>query len=198
MIRPEHPRRLRYTLGASPPTLYDGVSIETAGGSPFGREVRQRYSYDSWPNQNTFRIPLHREGCHPRSRLSGKRVIITGASSGIGIETAEALAEARAEITLAVRNPDAGEEVAARLRISTGNPEIHVRRLDLADLHSVRAFSSAWSGPLHILVNNAGIMANPEGYQNHLSWRPVESTVSSVRFPTPSPSVFKGAALGYI
>jgi NAD(P)-dependent dehydrogenase (short-subunit alcohol dehydrogenase family) len=89
-------------------------------------------------------------------------VIITGASSGIGIETAEALAEARAEITLAVRNPDAGEEVAARLRISTGNPEIHVRRLDLADLHSVRAFSSAWSGPLHILVNNAGIMANPE------------------------------------
>lgn len=94
--------------------------------------------------------------------LSGQRVIITGASSGIGIETAEALAEARAEITLAVRNPDAGEEVAARLRISTGNPEIHVRRLDLADLHSVRAFASAWSGPLHILVNNAGIMANPE------------------------------------
>jgi hypothetical protein len=130
--------------------------------------------------------------------LSGRRVIITGASSGIGIETAEALAEARAEITLAVRNPHAGEEVAARLRISTGNPEIHVRRLDLADLHSVRAFASAWNGPLHILVNNAGIMANPEGYQNHLSWRPVESTVSSVRFPTPSPSVFKGAALGYI
>jgi NAD(P)-dependent dehydrogenase (short-subunit alcohol dehydrogenase family) len=60
-------------------------------------------------------------------------VIITGASSGIGIETAEALAEARAEITLAVRNPHAGEQVAARLRISTGNPEIHVRRLDLAD-----------------------------------------------------------------
>jgi NADPH:quinone reductase-like Zn-dependent oxidoreductase len=49
--------------------------------------------------------------------LSGRRVIITGASSGIGIETAEALAEAGAEITLAVRNPHAGEEVAARLRI---------------------------------------------------------------------------------
>jgi hypothetical protein len=62
--------------------------------------------------------------------LSGKRVIITGASSGIGIETDGALAEARAEITLAVRNPHAGEEVAARVRISTGNPEIHVRRLD--------------------------------------------------------------------
>jgi hypothetical protein len=94
--------------------------------------------------------------------LSGKRVIVTGASSGIGIETAEALSEARAAVTLAVRNPEAGEEVAARIRISTGNPEIHVRRLDLADLGSVRAFSSAWNGPLHILVNNAGIMANPE------------------------------------
>jgi hypothetical protein len=94
--------------------------------------------------------------------LSGRRVIITGASSGIGIETAEALAEAGAEITLAVRNPHAGEEVAARLRISTGNPEIHVSRLDLADLHSVRAFASGWSGPLHIIENNAGIMANPE------------------------------------
>lgn len=61
----------------------------------------------------------------------------TGASSGIGIETAEALAEARAEITLAVRNLHAGEEVAARFRMSTGNPEIQVRKLDLADLHSV-------------------------------------------------------------
>jgi NAD(P)-dependent dehydrogenase (short-subunit alcohol dehydrogenase family) len=94
--------------------------------------------------------------------LSRKRAIVTGASSGIGIETAEALAQAGAEVTLAVRQPNAGEEVAARIRTATGNPNVHVRELDLADLDSVRSFVSSWSGPLHILVNNAGIMANPE------------------------------------
>jgi NAD(P)-dependent dehydrogenase (short-subunit alcohol dehydrogenase family) len=141
------------------PDVYDAVSIATAGGSPV-------WNNDILMTLGPIRTPF---GFHSTAKdvirgvdLSGKRVIITGASSGIGIETAEALAEARAEITLAVRNPQAGEEVAARLRTSTGNPEIHVRRLNLADLHSVRAFASAWSGPLHILVNNAGIMANPE------------------------------------
>jgi NAD(P)-dependent dehydrogenase (short-subunit alcohol dehydrogenase family) len=94
--------------------------------------------------------------------LTGKRAIVTGASSGIGIETADALAQAGAEVTLAVRRPDAGEEVAQRIRQMTGNPKVHVAKLDLADLASVAAFVSAWSGPLHILVNNAGIMANPE------------------------------------
>jgi NAD(P)-dependent dehydrogenase (short-subunit alcohol dehydrogenase family) len=94
--------------------------------------------------------------------LSRKRAIVTGASSGIGIETAEALAQSGAEVTLAVRQPAAGEEVAARIRTATGNPNVHVRELDLADLDSVRSFVSSWSGPLHILVNNAGIMANPE------------------------------------
>jgi NAD(P)-dependent dehydrogenase (short-subunit alcohol dehydrogenase family) len=94
--------------------------------------------------------------------LSRKRAIVTGASSGIGIETAEALAQSGAEVTLAVRQPAAGEEVAARIRTATGNPNVHVRELDLADLDSVRSFVASWSGPLHILVNNAGIMANPE------------------------------------
>jgi NAD(P)-dependent dehydrogenase (short-subunit alcohol dehydrogenase family) len=94
--------------------------------------------------------------------LSRRRAIVTGASSGIGIETAEALAQSGAEVTLAVRQPAAGEEVAARIRTATGNPNVHVRELDLADLDSVRSFVASWSGPLHILVNNAGIMANPE------------------------------------
>ncbi len=94
--------------------------------------------------------------------LTEKRVIVTGASSGIGTETAEALAQAGAELTLAVRRHDAGREVAERIRASTGNPNVHVGELDLADLDSVRAFASSWTGPLHILVNNAGIMATPE------------------------------------
>jgi NAD(P)-dependent dehydrogenase (short-subunit alcohol dehydrogenase family) len=94
--------------------------------------------------------------------LTGKRAIVTGASSGIGIDTAEALASAGAEVTLAVRRPDAGEQIAPRIRQSTGNPKVHVAKLDLTDLDSIHAFASEWNGPLQILVNNAGIMANPE------------------------------------
>ncbi|MEV4175441.1 SDR family NAD(P)-dependent oxidoreductase [Nonomuraea sp. NPDC049709] len=94
--------------------------------------------------------------------LSGKRAVITGATSGIGVETARALAAIGAEVTLAVRRPDAGEQVAADLRTKTGNDAIHVARVDVADLASVNAFTAAWAGPLHILVNNAGIMMLPE------------------------------------
>ncbi len=65
--------------------------------------------------------------------LSAKRVIVTGASSGIGVETARALAGARAEVTLAVRNTDAGERTAADITATTGNSRLRVAPLDLAD-----------------------------------------------------------------
>jgi NAD(P)-dependent dehydrogenase (short-subunit alcohol dehydrogenase family) len=91
--------------------------------------------------------------------LSGKRAIVTGASSGIGVETARALADAGAAVTLAVRNTEAGERVGAEIRDGTGNRDINVGALDLSNLSSVDAFASAWSGPLDILVNNAGVMA---------------------------------------
>lgn len=94
--------------------------------------------------------------------LSGKRAIVTGAGSGIGVETARALAAAGAEVTLAVRRPDAGEQVAANLRTRTGNDAIHVAHLDVADLDSANTFAAGWHGPLHILINNAGIMMPPE------------------------------------
>ena len=87
--------------------------------------------------------------------LTGKRVVVTGGASGIGIPTSRALAKAGAEVTLAVRNPDAAQALAAEIGAN-------VRRLDLADLASVDAFTRGWDGPLHILVNNAGIMATPE------------------------------------
>jgi NAD(P)-dependent dehydrogenase (short-subunit alcohol dehydrogenase family) len=94
--------------------------------------------------------------------LSGKRAVITGASSGIGVETARALAGAGAAVTLAVRNIEAGERVAAEIRASTGNGDVTVGALELSDLSSVSAFVAAWSGPLDILVNNAGVMAIQE------------------------------------
>jgi len=94
--------------------------------------------------------------------LAGKNAVVTGGAAGIGLETSKALAEAGAAVTLAVRRPDAAEAVAAELRKQTGNNAITVMRLDIADLHSVREFTEAWTSPLHILINNAGIMATPE------------------------------------
>ncbi|MFJ9914953.1 SDR family NAD(P)-dependent oxidoreductase [Actinacidiphila glaucinigra] len=99
--------------------------------------------------------------------LTGRRALVTGASSGLGMETARALAGTGAEVTLAVRDEAAGDRVAKDITATTGNQEVHVARLDLADLASVTAFTTTWQGPLHILVNNAGVMACPEQYTEH-------------------------------
>lgn len=94
--------------------------------------------------------------------LSVKRAVVTGAASGIGLETARALASAGAEVTLAVRNMDAGKQAAEDIIKSTGNKKIHVAYLDLTNRSSIADFISSWSGALHILINNAGVMAMPE------------------------------------
>ncbi|MGW0799839.1 SDR family NAD(P)-dependent oxidoreductase [Streptomyces sp. NPDC002692] len=96
--------------------------------------------------------------------LTGRQAVVTGASSGIGAETARVLAATGAGVTLAVRDTVAGERVAKGITASTGNPDVRVAPLDLADPASVTAFTGAWQGPLHILVNNAGVMACPEQY----------------------------------
>ena len=89
--------------------------------------------------------------------LTGKRAIVTGASSGIGVETARALADAGARVTLAVRDVEAGDRVARDI-----GGAVDVKRLDLSDLASVESFVAAWQDPLHVLVNNAGVMAIQE------------------------------------
>jgi NAD(P)-dependent dehydrogenase (short-subunit alcohol dehydrogenase family) len=96
--------------------------------------------------------------------LHGRRAVVTGASSGIGVETARALAAAGADVTLAVRNTDAGSRVAARVEaeLPSGSGTLSVGQLDLADRSSIEAFAAGWTGPLHILVNNAGVMALPK------------------------------------
>jgi NAD(P)-dependent dehydrogenase (short-subunit alcohol dehydrogenase family) len=89
--------------------------------------------------------------------LHGRTMVITGASSGIGLETARALADAGARVVLAVRNTAKAAPLAAAISAGT-----EVRELDVADLASVRAFAAGWQGPLDVLINNAGIMAGPE------------------------------------
>ena len=98
--------------------------------------------------------------------LTGRRAIVTGGASGIGIETARALAGAGASVTLAVRRPEAAEAVAAELRQSTGNDAIDIAALDLADLRSVRAFADFWKGPLkkRPKASNSSLVTNYVGY----------------------------------
>ncbi|MEO8076396.1 MAG: SDR family NAD(P)-dependent oxidoreductase [Acidobacteriota bacterium] len=97
-----------------------------------------------------------------RIDMTGKRAIVTGAASGIGIETARVLATRGADVTLAVRDRAAGDRAAAAITSETGNAAVRAEWLDVADLSSVRDFVAAWTGPLHVLINNAGIMATPE------------------------------------
>ncbi|MFI5735937.1 SDR family NAD(P)-dependent oxidoreductase [Kribbella sp. NPDC051587] len=106
--------------------------------------------------------------------LTGRRAIVTGGASGIGVETVRALAGAGAEVTLAARDKVVGERVAAGIIDSTGNSKVYVAPLELADRASVRAFAANWDGPLHILVNNAGVMAEPlnrtpEGWEHQFA-----------------------------
>jgi NAD(P)-dependent dehydrogenase (short-subunit alcohol dehydrogenase family) len=99
--------------------------------------------------------------------LTGKTALVTGASSGLGVETARALLSAHAEVILAVRDTAKGERVAQQLRVATGNAQVHVLSLDLGSLASIRLaaeqFRARWS-KLGLLINNAGIMATPQGY----------------------------------
>jgi NAD(P)-dependent dehydrogenase (short-subunit alcohol dehydrogenase family) len=110
--------------------------------------------------------------------LSGKRAIVTGGASGIGVETVRALAKAGAAVTIAARKPDAAEAVAAEVRDVTG-ATVDFAPLELTDRNSIDAFVAGWDGPLDILVNNAGVMAlqeltpAPDGHEmqfatNHL------------------------------
>ncbi|MET9965198.1 oxidoreductase [Streptomyces sp. NPDC006356] len=90
--------------------------------------------------------------------LAGRTAVVTGANSGIGLRAADALARAGAHVVFAVRDPQRGRAAAATVNGST-----EVRRLDLADLSSVREFADGWQGqPLDLLINNAGVMMVPE------------------------------------
>src|ERR1700712_5112198 len=101
--------------------------------------------------------------------LSGTRAIVTGGASGIGLATVQALAGAGAEVTIATRNPTAAQAVAAQVARQTGS-DVRGASLDLASPESVAAFVDSWTGPLQLLICNAGVMAIPERRLTAAGW----------------------------
>jgi NAD(P)-dependent dehydrogenase (short-subunit alcohol dehydrogenase family) len=94
--------------------------------------------------------------------LAGKQAIVTGANSGLGLETAVGLAAAGAHLVLACRSPERSATALAELRRRVPSASAELMRLDLSDLASVRAFADQYGARrLDILVNNAGVMALP-------------------------------------
>ena len=117
----------------------------------------------------------------------GRRFVVTGANSGIGFETAKALAGRGAHVVLAVRNPDKGEAAAAQMEGS-----VEVRTLDVSDLSSVRAFA-ADIGRVDVLVNNAGILGvpqgeSPDGFELHFATNHLgHFALANLLLPRPGP-----------
>ena len=90
--------------------------------------------------------------------LTGKRVIVTGATNGVGLGTSRALVKAGAHVILAVRNTELGEQRASEISAFGGSTT--VVKLDLADQSSVRAFAGLIDEPVDILINNAGALTD--------------------------------------
>ncbi|KAG9345319.1 hypothetical protein JZ751_009865 [Albula glossodonta] len=115
--------------------------------------------------------------CRSRARLDGKTVLITGANTGIGKETAKDMAQRGARVVMACRDLTRAEKAAADIRQATGNGNVVVRHLDLASLYSVRQFAKEYlvtEERLDILINNAGVMMCPkwlteDGYETQLA-----------------------------
>jgi NAD(P)-dependent dehydrogenase (short-subunit alcohol dehydrogenase family) len=100
--------------------------------------------------------------------MAGKRVIITGGNSGIGYHAALKLARKGAQVVLACRDRQRGEDALARLHADSPGTHTELAILDLASLSSIRDFAKkelTQHRPLHILINNAGVMAPPKRLQ---------------------------------
>jgi NAD(P)-dependent dehydrogenase (short-subunit alcohol dehydrogenase family) len=139
--------------------------------------------------------------------LIGTTAVVTGANSGIGWHTAAELARHGADVTLAVRNLDKGEEAAAKMAEgATG--VVRVARLDLASLASVQEFAEGWQGPLGLLVNNAGLMAPPryqatkDGFElqfgtNHLGHFALTGRLLPALLAAPEPRVVTVSSIAH-
>lgn len=97
----------------------------------------------------------------PDPGIAGRRVIVTGANSGLGLQTSLALAGSGAVVTMACRNPDKAEAALRMVQERTGSRTCHSAELDLASLDSIRDFTARIEEPVDVLINNAGVMAPP-------------------------------------
>lgn len=95
--------------------------------------------------------------------LTGRHVVVTGASSGLGEETTRALAAHGASVTMLARSPEKTQAAADRVRVAVADADLTLHQVDLADLASVRATADrlAAARPIDVLINNAGVMACP-------------------------------------
>ncbi|MGG6310733.1 oxidoreductase [Paenibacillus macerans] len=99
--------------------------------------------------------------------LYGKVAVVTGASSGIGYETAKTLAEKRATVVFAVRNADKGTAAAGKIKAGFPGADVSVMAMDLSDLASIRGFAAdflARYDSLSLLINNAGVLSPKTRY----------------------------------
>lgn len=101
------------------------------------------------------------------TRIDGKTVIITGANSGIGKETAVDLARRGGKVYIACRDTKRGEDALKEIKERSESNNVHLLQLDLSSMESIRQFSKKFhelENHLHILINNAGVMAAPKGF----------------------------------
>ena len=99
--------------------------------------------------------------------LTGRTAVVTGANSGLGLETSRVLVGKGAEVILACRNLEKGATAVAQIKAQHAQAQIALLQLDLADLASVRGFAETFTAQydqLHLLINNAGVMAPSKRY----------------------------------
>jgi NAD(P)-dependent dehydrogenase (short-subunit alcohol dehydrogenase family) len=140
--------------------------------------------------------------------LTGITAVVTGANSGIGWPTAKELAAHGARVVMACRDVEKGKQAADRIAASVPSADLSVQVLDLASMTSVRAFGDGWSGPLDLLINNAGVMAPPklvtteDGFElqfgtNHLGHYVLTGLLLPVLLATPHPRVVTVASTAH-
>jgi NAD(P)-dependent dehydrogenase (short-subunit alcohol dehydrogenase family) len=135
----------------------------------------------------------------------GRRAVVTGANSGLGLVIARELARRGAAVVLACRNPAKGEAALAGVRAAAPDADVELGALDLASLESVRAFAAAQDAPVDLLVNNAGVMAPPrrttaDGFElqlgtNHLGHFALTGLLLDRLLAAPAPRVVTMSSL---
>ena len=140
--------------------------------------------------------------------LTGRTAIVTGANSGIGWYTVRELAAHGARVVLACRDVEAGKLAADRMHASVPAAELDVVHLDLSSMASVRALGDQWTGPIDLLVNNAGVMAPPkrltteDGFElqfgtNHLGHYVLTGLLLPELLAAPAPRVVTVASVAH-